>query len=46
MPRVALVGCGDVSIAHFEAIEAIADAELVAVSTATRPESQWRRRGA
>jgi predicted dehydrogenase len=28
---VALVGCGDVSIVHFEAIEAIADAELVAV---------------
>ena len=31
MPRVAVVGCGDVSIVHFEAIEAIADAELVAV---------------
>ena len=31
MPRVALVGCGDVSIVHFEAIEAIADAELVGV---------------
>ena len=31
MPRVAVAGCGDVSIVHFEAIEAIADAELVAV---------------
>jgi UDP-N-acetyl-2-amino-2-deoxyglucuronate dehydrogenase len=31
VPRVAVVGCGDVSIVHFEAIEAIADAELVAV---------------
>jgi predicted dehydrogenase len=46
VPRVAVVGCGDVSIAHFEAIEAIADAELVAVPTANRPDSQWRRRGA
>jgi UDP-N-acetyl-2-amino-2-deoxyglucuronate dehydrogenase len=43
---VAVVGCGDVSIAHFEAIEAIADAELVAVSDSDRPDSQWRRRGA
>jgi UDP-N-acetyl-2-amino-2-deoxyglucuronate dehydrogenase len=31
VPRVAVVGCGDVSIVHFEAIEAIADGELVAV---------------
>ena len=28
---MAVVGCGDVSIVHFEAIEAIADGELVAV---------------
>jgi UDP-N-acetyl-2-amino-2-deoxyglucuronate dehydrogenase len=31
VPRVAVIGCGDVSIVHFEAIEAIADGELVAV---------------
>jgi hypothetical protein len=31
VPRVAVVGCGDVSIVHFEAIEAIADGELVGV---------------
>ncbi len=31
MQRVAVVGCGDVSIVHCEAIDAIAYAELVAV---------------
>ncbi len=31
MPRVAVIGCGDVSIVHFEAVAAIPDAELVAV---------------
>jgi UDP-N-acetyl-2-amino-2-deoxyglucuronate dehydrogenase len=31
VPKVAVVGCGDVSIVHFEAIDAIAGAELVAV---------------
>ena len=31
MPRVAVVGCGDVSVVHLEAIAAIPGAELVAV---------------
>ncbi|MFI5084313.1 MAG: Gfo/Idh/MocA family protein [Actinomycetales bacterium] len=31
MTRVAIIGCGDVSSVHFEAVENIADAELVAV---------------
>ena len=31
MPRVAVIGCGSVSVVHFEAIKAIPDAELVAV---------------
>ncbi|ALV45962.1 dehydrogenase [Arthrobacter alpinus] len=31
MPRVAIIGCGDVATVHFEAIAAIAGAELVAV---------------
>ena len=31
MPRVAVIGCGDVSVVHFEAIAAIPGAELVAV---------------
>jgi len=31
MPRVAVIGCGDVATVHFEAIEALADATLVAV---------------
>lgn len=31
MPRVAIIGCGDVALIHFEAIAALADAELVAV---------------
>lgn len=31
MKRAALIGCGDVSIIHFEAIDAIDDIELVAV---------------
>jgi UDP-N-acetyl-2-amino-2-deoxyglucuronate dehydrogenase len=38
VPRVAVVGCGDVSIVHFEAIEAIADGELVGVCNAVRAE--------
>jgi len=31
MPRVAVIGCGDVATVHFEAIAAIGGAELVAV---------------
>ncbi|HSU34017.1 MAG TPA: Gfo/Idh/MocA family oxidoreductase [Propionibacteriaceae bacterium] len=31
MPRVAVIGCGSVSVVHFEAIRAIPGAELVAV---------------
>ncbi len=31
MPRVAVIGCGSVSVVHFEAIKAIPGAELVAV---------------
>ncbi|MCQ9162890.1 MULTISPECIES: Gfo/Idh/MocA family protein [unclassified Arthrobacter] len=31
MPRVAVIGCGDVATVHFEAIAALGDAELVAV---------------
>ncbi|PYI39752.1 gfo/Idh/MocA family oxidoreductase [Arthrobacter psychrolactophilus] len=31
MPRVAIIGCGDVATVHFEALAAIAGAELVAV---------------
>lgn len=31
MPRVAIIGCGDVATVHFEAIAAIEGAELVAV---------------
>ncbi|MDQ0277018.1 putative dehydrogenase [Arthrobacter silviterrae] len=31
MPRVAVIGCGDVATVHFEAIAGIPDAELVAV---------------
>lgn len=31
MPRVAIIGCGDVATVHFEAISAIDGAELVAV---------------
>ncbi|WP_425862498.1 Gfo/Idh/MocA family protein [Arthrobacter sp. TWP1-1] len=31
MPRVAIIGCGDVATVHFEAITAIEGAELVAV---------------
>lgn len=31
MTRAALVGCGDVSIIHFEAFDAIDDIELVGV---------------
>ena len=31
MRRVAVVGCGDVSIVHFEAIARLADVELVGV---------------
>lgn len=31
MPRVAVIGCGDVSAIHFEAIAGLAEAELVAV---------------
>ncbi|WP_125609558.1 Gfo/Idh/MocA family protein [Specibacter cremeus] len=31
MPRVAIIGCGDVSTVHFDAIDAIDGAELVAV---------------
>lgn len=31
MPRVAIIGCGDVAAVHFEAIAAIEGAELVAV---------------
>jgi UDP-N-acetyl-2-amino-2-deoxyglucuronate dehydrogenase len=32
MPRIAVVGCGDVSIVHFDAIASIPGAELVAVA--------------
>jgi hypothetical protein len=48
VPRVAVVGCGDVSIVHFEAIEAIADGELVAVcdsDPATLPSTPRSSRG-
>ena len=31
MPRVAVIGCGVVSVVHFEAIAAIDGAELVGV---------------
>ena len=31
MKTAAVIGCGDVSVVHFEAIEALADVELVAV---------------
>ena len=31
MPRVAVIGCGSVSVVHFEAIKSIPGAELVAV---------------
>ena len=34
MPKVAVVGCGDISIVHFEAIASIPGAELVAVADA------------
>jgi UDP-N-acetyl-2-amino-2-deoxyglucuronate dehydrogenase len=46
MRRVAVVGCGDVSIVHFEAIARLADVELVAVcdvdpAAAARAHEQW-----
>jgi len=31
MPKAAIIGCGDVSIVHFEALAGMGDAELVAV---------------
>ena len=34
MPKIAVVGCGDISIVHFEAIASIPGAELVAVADA------------
>ena len=34
MPKVAVVGCGDISIVHFEAIASIPGADLVAVADA------------
>ena len=34
MTTAAVIGCGDVSVVHFEAIEALADSELVAVCDA------------
>ena len=47
MRRVAVVGCGDVSIVHFEAIARLADVELVGVcdvdsAAAARAHEQWR----
>jgi UDP-N-acetyl-2-amino-2-deoxyglucuronate dehydrogenase len=46
MRRAAVVGCGDVSIVHFEAIERLADVELVGVcdvdpAAAARAHEQW-----
>src|SRR3712207_3278298 len=34
MTTAAVIGCGDVSVVHFEAIQALADAELVGVCDA------------
>ena len=47
MRRAAVVGCGDVSIVHFEAIERLADVELVGVcdvasAAAARAHQRWR----
>ena len=36
MTRAAVIGCGDVSVVHFEAIEALDDLELVAVCDVDR----------
>jgi UDP-N-acetyl-2-amino-2-deoxyglucuronate dehydrogenase len=36
MPTAAVIGCGDVSIVHFEGIEGLADVELIAVCDTDR----------